>query len=74
MAETENYQTPTADDLTMYALEHNISYPLLVDIGWVEQSRFSVDSTMPSLTLFGRGPVVEIIDGEVTEQDIVDLL
>ena len=75
MAEGDtNGSTPTVEDLTAYSLENNITYPMLIDINWMEQQRFSVDSGIPSWSLFGRGPVVEITDGVVTEQDIIDLL
>ncbi len=71
---TETQQTPTTEDLMAHATDNGLTYPLLVDIDMREGARFSTDSTMPSLTLLDRGPVVEIIDGDVTEQDIVDLL
>ena len=74
VAEDEDGQDPSQEILNAYAMEHGIGYPLLADIGWQVQTRFSRDQFMPSLTLLSPGPTVEIVDGDVTDADIEALL
>ncbi len=74
VSQNESSQTPLPDELNLYALENNLTYPLLVDTDTMVGSRFSTDNYIPSLSLFDRGAVVMVTDGEVTEQDIIDLL
>ena len=50
------------DDLNLYAVEHDIGYPLLIDYNWQIQSRWALDQTMPSLHLFAPGPTLVVQD------------
>lgn len=74
VSENESSQTPLPDELNLYALENNLTYPMLIDTNTMVGSRYSVDNYIPSLSLFDRGAVVMVTDGVVTEQDIIDLL
>ncbi len=75
IAENHSSQTPTIEDLNTYAIEHDISYPLLVDYNWQIQSRYSEDQYMPSLHLFGPGPTLVIQDEfEIPTSEIEALL
>ncbi|MDP7113537.1 MAG: hypothetical protein QGH45_16340 [Myxococcota bacterium] len=72
--ENEAKQTPSLEDLNYYAIEHDISYPLLVDSSQSVYAAFEQDYSIPSVHVFSPGPTVEILDGAVTEADVLALL
>ena len=72
--ENEAKQTPSLEDLNNYAIEHDISYPLLVDSSQSVYAAFEQDFYIPSVHVFSPGPTVHTLDGAVTEADVLALL
>jgi hypothetical protein len=75
---TENgsYQAPSIDDLNGYAIEHNISYPLLADPGGAVcyQGSWNTDNYIPSFHVLTPGPTWHTFDGAVSEGTFIPLL
>ncbi len=72
--ENEAKQAPSLEDLNNYAIENDISYPLLADSSQSVYAAFEQDYYIPSVHVFSPGPTVEILDGAVTEADVLALM
>ena len=61
------------DEVAQWVDEFGSTHPVLADTEYIA-SRWEQDGGIPSHHLLAPGAVIEIIDGNVTEDDIVALL
>ena len=62
LAENNNSQTPSAEDLAGWADQYGLTIPIIADAGWELEGRFARDSGIPSWTLLGPGAEVLATD------------
>jgi len=75
-AENDAGAPPSIDDLNGYAIEHNISYPLLADPNWAVcgQAAWNSDNYIPSFHILTRGMVWHTMDDQISESMFIPLL
>ena len=71
--ETNEYVTPTQDDLAGWANDFNMTFPVVADDGASVMRRYS-SGGLPTIVLIDRGMVLDSVDEWAQEGEIEALL
>lgn len=74
LAENNDGQTPSQDELKAYADTHGASFPVGADANFEIEGRFAKDNGIPSFTLIDRGAVIHAADDYFARDAIDGLL
>ena len=74
LAENNESQSPTQEDLAGWAENYGLTFPVLSDAGWAVNNRYEQDNGIPTKILIAPGGELIAVDDFTAESQIDEYL